>query len=1737
MENKGGQEGTKLTKKSDASQKGRETPVIEDETEIAEEEEETSKQKEKRANQLDDDQKDTLIYELFEENQRLLKEQDVLREEINRLQNLKATFKKQERDQHPKEANKPEAHFGEEFRRQRDNDETRPLQSHMRKEQDEEQMQTGGACLVGGDPEDPGWQMPKLTYIGQKLAKTTEYAVWARRIRTHIASRGAGWTIDELPEGRVPNAAFRREQTRASVADFIERHLENDIYRMIPETITRLKDPIAIFEYLDKTMAPVGQAQLVANRQELNMIRFDPRKEDVITYQTRFNSLCDRLRRYKVPEKDLEFGLQMSIQVAYPNIYEKWINAGERGMSLEETFARMRTEELHKADDKRRVDATNTKMNKEEKVMVAKMGDSDVCHNCGEAGHWKNECPRDEQKCFNCNEWGHIAVNCPRPKRGERREWSRSRERRMRPTRRDDNTDSRRGEADYSRWSSRGARRGSRGQSTQRRGRSRSPFRPKYKLMKRRDLSKENKSRKKEGRKELSMFIDANTCYKSYEEQYVYVDENQFEKTEQETARYANERRETAMRIVDGESQQENCYLYTLADSGASRHISKYKEAFVNLRKLDSPKRIVCANDDKEADLLVEYEGDVIICNNGRLGVIRDVLYAPNLSVNLFSIVKIVDTMNVTFTKHGVYLYDACTNELIKSGAFKGNCWQLKFKLPLIGASKKDRERMINEVYQNDRIGGSRKRDGKALTSADTLLKEAGGSKRKRVSFSDEVVKIDELCKKNEMKQRDLEKIESDKIKSLRDNIGMLWHLRLNHASYEYLKMATKVIPEMKGVSIPKEVMDCEHCILAKARRKPCTSERREVTNPFERVHTDLIGKITPMAYRSKEQYIVTFTDEVSRYAFSYSMRTKTEVHEALEDCLAEARRVKGNQYLKMHILRSDGGTEYKTDELKEIYDNEKITREASLPCVHQHNAKAERINLQIQRDVRVNLISAGMPAGFWKYALKHAINVYNRQPHSALNFRTPYEVFTGAPSKVKYIRRFGCAAYVLDESVPQGEKFEKRSNPGFLLNCDEDGYTVLLQGSNKVERSKNVDFIESKVYGDVMKEKVEKEIDFGETRLELPDCKECERGILTRNQARKLELLQNEKREREEEAEEKEVDKADEEDERSKSKLLDNNESSEPDHTQKQYGLKEAWLKVVDEDDRVEHYKNKNLDEHEANIAFFIESLRLNDEPANVKEALESRENRQWEKAMDEEFDSLERCGTWNLIDRFNGPKKPSVVDTKWVFKKKREAKGAIKFKGRCVARGFKDKNPYDVNEVYAPVARLSDVRFVTSSANTKDLELRQYDIKTAFLNGELDHPIYMIPPDGLYERERKRGNLPGVSKEEFQKRYLCELKRSIYGLRVSPKNWYTRFSATMKRLRFAMYPLQSSIFIWREKHKMAILLVYVDDILLASNDLTKIEEVERQLIKEYKLSSMGEPKMFLGIEIERDRKRGIIRLSQTKFIENILKRFKLDSAKDVIRTPMASHDQRRRTRESKPKMSENEVRNFPYRQIIGSLLYLQGGTRPDIAYAVNVLSRKQSNYDAYDCVEVKRILRYLKATKNLGLEYRREVRKEEEGIRCYVDASLGSNDEEGHSTSGYSIFLNNDLVIWRTKRQNHVALSSAEAEYVAMSLACRDVVALREMCKRILKEEYLPVLKEDSKPARDLALTEESKTLKHIVKLCYHYVRELARDKEIKIEWISTEEQIADFFTKPLEAGKFYDFRNELIVDLGGR
>ncbi len=222
-----------------------------------------------------------------------------------------------------------------------------------------------------------------------------------------------------------------------------------------------------------------------------------------------------------------------------------------------------------------------------------------------------------------------------------------------------------------------------------------------------------------------------------------------------------------------------------------------------------------------------------------------------------------------------------------------------------------------------------------------------------------------------------------------------------------------------------------------------------------------------------------------------------------------------------------------------------------------------------------------------------------------------------------------------------------------------------------------------------------------------------------------------------------------------------------------------------------------------------------------------------------------------------------------------------------------------------------------------------------------------------------------------------------------------------------------------------------------------------------------------------------------------------------------------------------ELDVSEIPFCQAIGSLLYLANCTRPDITFIVNQLSRKQDNYRYSDWLKIKKVLLYLKGTINLRIK----CKGKGEEIECFVDASLGTSDAEGKYITGLVLKLFGDPILWRTKRQTCYSLPTAEAEYTAMSLGAKKLVCVWEMCKCLIKLNKIPIMYEDNTAAINIAKSEEAQSLKHIVNLCYHYARLQVAKKNIKREWINTERQLEDMFTKASGVTKFEIFRNQLL------
>uniref|UniRef100_A0A2N9HAA9 CCHC-type domain-containing protein n=1 Tax=Fagus sylvatica TaxID=28930 RepID=A0A2N9HAA9_FAGSY len=362
--------------------------------------------------------------------------------------------------------------------------------------------------------------------------------------------------------------------------------------------------------------------------------------------------------------------------------------------------------------------------------------------------------------------------------------------------------------------------------------------------------------------------------------------------------------------------------------------------------------------------------------------------------------------------------------------------------------------------------------------------------------------------------------------------------------------------------------------------------------------------------------------------------------------------------------------------------------------------------------------------------------------------------------------------------------------------------------------------------------------------------------------------------------------------------------------------------------------------------------AVAIEDDPANFVKAMESHDVEQWLKVMHEELDSISKNEVWDLIELPIG-RKP--VGCKKVLRKKYKADGSLdKYKARLVAKGFTQQPGVDFVDTYSPVAKFASVRIIMVVTARLDLELHQLDVKTTFLNGDLKEEIYMDQPDG-FQIKGQEGK-------------VCRRKKSLYGLKQSSRQWYLKFHQAILDIGYEMSPLDHCVYIWRDKEKLALLSLYVDNILLASNSPDMMKEIKFCLGSKFEMKDMGPANYVLGIRISRDRDSKLIYLDQENYLEKVLKRFKMEDCRPVS-TPVSKRTILNKSMCPTNKTKLEEMKAVPYAQAVGNLMYAMTSTRPDICYVVGLVSRYQSNPGKAHWQAVKRIFKYLQMTKSMKL------------------------------------------------------------------------------------------------------------------------------------------------------------------------
>lgn len=526
-----------------------------------------------------------------------------------------------------------------------------------------------------------------------------------------------------------------------------------------------------------------------------------------------------------------------------------------------------------------------------------------------------------------------------------------------------------------------------------------------------------------------------------------------------------------------------------------------------------------------------------------------------------------------------------------------------------------------------------------------------------------------------------------------------------------------------------------------------------------------------------------------------------------------------------------------------------------------------------------------------------------------------------------------------------------------------------------------------------------------------------------------------------------------------------------------------------------------------------------VNKDPVSCREAVHGPNGGGWQLAVDGEVNAICEGQVVGLVD---GPMiggsggGPNVMDAKWVFRAGVGADGSVVEGARIVGRGFEDGSFYDLRETCAPVSGLPAVRAALSCASGRSYEMRQDDCVAAFLNGKLFDEVYMEVPEGF-----------GVSDGERGAR-VFKLERAICGLRMGPERWCGAFTGFMIELGFGSGDHDPCLFIYNEPGIEVVVVLYVDDILKMSNSRAKLLEIEQKLQAGFGTRCMGEPKEYLGIKIMRDKENKNIMLNQTKFIEKMLIKFGYEHAKSQV-TPMTTNQVQNRERREREGETENDqvVTPTKYRGAVGTLMYLAMCTRPDVLYAVNMLSGHQLDPTRHEWRVVDRVFGYLQGTRHFSLTYRGL----KDGLEACSDAGL-ADCGGSPTTCGWVAQLCGDPIAWKAQGRGCVALSTCQAECVAVSEACRELIAMTMSLKNFAHGIGAPVkLYCDGMAAVSSTKTEGGVKLEHLTEIGEHYVRECAKRGLVVVVWVPSKSQLADIFARPLPRSTHEHLTNILL------
>jgi hypothetical protein len=959
-----------------------------------------------------------------------------------------------------------------------------------------------------------------------------------------------------------------------------------------------------------------------------------------------------------------------------------------------------------------------------------------------------------------------------------------------------------------------------------------------------------------------------------------------------------------------------------------------------------------------------------------------------------------------------------------------------------------------------------------------------------------------------------------------RISLAMLHHRLVHIGPHAIHALVCRGAVEGVELTDDNTLFACDSCEQAKSTHKPIRKEREEpLASSFgEEVHSDVWGP-SPMLSVGKSKYYITFTDDFSCYTRLTTMCTKDGALQAYKDYAAWAYTQHGARVKHLH---SDHGGEYTGGEFTSFLKEQGTERRLTTHDTPQHNGVAESLNRRLIERVRALLHQSSLPKTLWAEALHFIVWVKNRTLTKALGNVTPFERLTGRKPNLAGVPEWGQQVWVHTAGNP---KLDPQAAMVHWVRYDENSthaHRIYWPGQQKVSVERDVRFTDISTTISIPASVLAPTVSAPTTPMPgtgsmTSTSPPLSTGSTPSTPAQVVSMPQlppaaTDSGEEEIEVEDELTDAPPPTTRKKKSK---SKAAAQPIRQSARLHAKKVasgegavdgvtqsipgWHldRAYDSSLLTELFADLSLDAEEAHIVELEEAAgpavqQVGRDPKTLHEARSCSDWPKWKEAMDREIDTLRKAGTWRTVPHLANK---NVVDSKWVYRTKYKADGTVeKYKAHVVVRGFTQVYGVDYMETYAPVAKLASLRTILALAARLGWRIDCFDFNAAYLNGELgdSEEIYMELPPGY-----------GGGNTE----YVAKLDKALYGLKQAGRIWYDTFARALAELGFHASAADPSMFYVRFGEHTLILIVHVDDCTLTGSCPKLMVKYKEKLDSIFPLTDLGNIHFLLGIQVVYDQHRHTISLSQSSFIDTIITCFSLTDAKPYNTPMVPSATYSKRDSPSSP-TDLARMRKVPYREAIGSLMYVAVTTCPDISFAVSTLSQFLDNPGEAHWEAVKHIFHYLKGTRDHTLTYGMERQE----LHGYTDADRALQ-EHRHAISGHAFIIDGGAVSWSSWKQELVTLSTAEVEYVAATHATKECIWLRRLTGELFPSfNTTTTLFCDNQATLKLTQNDNYHARTKHIDIRVHFICKVIVGGAINMVYCPTEDMTADILTKAL-------------------